>query len=94
MTLATIGACGRQHKGVVSLVFAGPTPGPVVRRQERLRHSIGRGGPADHEALSHTSEAAAAARLIRTADVRSETAEQEDGAIHKVLPRHERSPRR
>ena len=30
--LATIGACGRHHKGVV-------TPGPVVRRQERLRHS-------------------------------------------------------
>ena len=39
MTLATVGACGRQHNGVVSLVLAGPTPGPVVRRQERLRHS-------------------------------------------------------
>ena len=39
MTLATIGACGRQHKGVVSLVLAGPTPGIVVRRQERFRHS-------------------------------------------------------
>ena len=39
--------------------------------------------PADHEALGHTSKAAAAARLIRIADVRSETAEQEDGTIHK-----------
>ena len=39
--------------------------------------------PDDHEALGHTSEAAPAARLIRIADVRSETAEQEDGAIHK-----------
>ena len=39
--------------------------------------------PDDHEALGHTSEAAAAARLIRIADVRSDTAEQEDGAIHK-----------
>ena len=26
--LATIGACGRQHKGVVTLVLAGATPGP------------------------------------------------------------------
>ena len=39
--------------------------------------------PDDHEALGHTSEAAADARLIRIADVRSETAEQEDGAIHR-----------
>ena len=54
-----------------------------MRRQERLRHCIGREVPADHEAPSHTSEAAAAARLIRIADVRSGTAEQEDGAIHK-----------
>ena len=38
-TLAAIGACGRQHECFVSLVLAGPTPGPVVRRQERLRHS-------------------------------------------------------
>ena len=38
-TLATMGACGRQHKGVVRLVLEGPTPGSVVRRQERLRHS-------------------------------------------------------
>ena len=37
--LATTGACGRQHKGVVSLVLAGATPRLVVRRQERLRHS-------------------------------------------------------
>ena len=37
--------------------------------------------PDDHDALGHTSEAAAAARPIRIADVRS--AEQEDGAIHK-----------
>ena len=39
--------------------------------------------PDNHEALGHTSEAAAAVRLIRIADVRSGTAEQEDGAIHK-----------
>ena len=39
--------------------------------------------PDDHEALGHTSEAAAAARLIRIADVRSGAAEQEDGAIHQ-----------
>ena len=38
--------------------------------------------PDDHEAPGHTSEAAAAARLIRIADVRSGTAEQ-DGATHK-----------
>ena len=37
--------------------------------------------PDNHEALGHTSEAAAAARRI--ADVRSGTAEQEDGATHK-----------
>ena len=57
-TLATIVACGRQHKGVVILVLDGATPGLVVRRQERFRHSIGRAVPADHEALGHTSEAA------------------------------------
>ena len=67
----------------MSLVLAGATPGPVVRRQERLRHSIGGAVPADHEALDRTSEAAAAARLIRIEDVRFGTAEQEDGAIHK-----------
>ena len=39
--------------------------------------------PDDHEAPGHTSEAAAAARLVRIADVRSGTAEQEDGATHK-----------
>ena len=39
--------------------------------------------PNDHEAPGHTSEAAAAARLIRIADLRSGTAEQEDGATHK-----------
>ena len=44
---------------------------------------IGRAVPDDHEAPGHTSEAAAAARLVRIADVRSETAEQEDGAMHK-----------
>ena len=54
-----------------------------MRRQERLRHSIGRAVPADHEATGHTGEAAVAARLSRIADVRSGTAEQEDGAIHE-----------
>ena len=44
---------------------------------------IGRAVPGDHEALGHTSEAAAAVRLIRIADVRSGTVEQEDGVIHK-----------
>ena len=39
--------------------------------------------PADHEAPGHTCEAAEAARLLQIADVRSGTAEQEDGAIHK-----------
>ena len=67
----------------MTLVLAGATPGPVVRRQERLRHSIGRAVPADHEATGHTGEAAVAARLLRIADVRSGTAEQEDGAIHE-----------
>ena len=38
--------------------------------------------PDDHEAPGHTSAAAAAARLMRIADVRSGTAEQEDGATH------------
>ena len=37
--------------------------------------------PDDHEALRHTSEAAA--RLTRIANVRSEPAEQEHGARHK-----------
>ena len=67
----------------MSLVLAGATPGPVMRKQERLRHSIGRAVPADHEAPGHTSQAAVAARFMRIADVRSGTAEQEDGAIHK-----------
>ena len=43
---------------------------------------IGRAVP-DDEAPGHTSEAAAASRLIRIADVRSGTDEQEDGATHK-----------
>ena len=80
-TLGTMGACGRQHKGVVSLVLAGATPGRVVRRQAGETPPFH--WPADHEALGHTSEAAAAARLIRIEDVRSGTAEQEDGAIHR-----------
>ena len=90
MTLATTGACGRQHKGVVSLVLAGPTPGLVVRRHEKLATPLKsfnmRNWPSradNHEALGHTSEAASAARLIRIADVRSETAEREDGAVQK-----------
>ena len=62
------------------VVLAGPTPGPLVRRQERLRHSA---EIIQYAAPGHMSDAAAAARLRRIADVRSETAEQEDGAIHK-----------
>ena len=62
-----------------------------MRRQERLRHSaeiiqyaeLAERCPMTTRALGHTSEAAAGARLLRIADVRSETAEQEDGAIHK-----------
>ena len=40
--------------------------------------------PDEHEAPGHTSEAAAAARLLRIADVLSGTAEQQDDdATHK-----------
>ena len=92
-TLATIGACGRQHKGVVSLVLAGPTPGPVVRRLERLHNSADRSTAQYAElaewcpmATRHLVTRVKQQRLpdlTRIADVRSGTAEQEDGATHK-----------
>ena len=48
--------------------------------------------PDDHEAPGHTSEAAAAARLIRIADVRSRAAEQEDGATDKSTSSARKKP--
>ena len=48
--------------------------------------------PDDHKAPGHTSEAAAAARLIRIADVRSRAAEQEGRATHMSTPSAREKP--
>ena len=102
MTLATIGACGRQHKGVVSLVLAGATPGPVVRRQERLRHSaeIIQCAELAERCPMTTRHLVTRVKQQRLPDsCESQTCDLEPPntrmAPHtKVPPRHERSPRR
>ena len=100
MTLATTGACGRQHKGVVSLMLAGPTPG--VRRQERLRHSaeIIQYAELAERCPMTTRHLVTRVKQQRLPDsYESQTCDlklpnRRMAPYTKVPPRHERSPRR